>query len=296
MKSMPPWLVKILSPPMMQLVIYTKVCLYITYLLPYTNIFVQDQEQQVRSIKDGRHLDEVKQTRRTIIHELFESSLPESEKSVARIAQEAQTLVAAGSATTSFFLKSAVYFILANPNVLARLRTELKEAIPDPKNPPPSHKIEQLPFLTAIVKETGRLVPGAFCRLGRIAPNEDLKCGTWTIPAGTTVSMSTWIQHNDPTIFPEPETFRPERWMNRDADGGRLERYLVPFSKGSRGCLGINLAQVEMYLTLAVLFRTFDFELFETDESDVALAHEFFVPISRLDSKGMRVLAKTMHD
>jgi cytochrome P450 len=256
----------------------------------------QAQEKQVQDIKDGQLLDDLKQGQRTIIHELFDSSLPESEKSVERIAQEAQTLVAAGSTTTSYFLKSAVYFILANPDVLARLKAELHEAIPDPKNPPPSHKLEQLPFLAAVVKETSRLVPGAFCRLGRIAPNEDLKCGGWTLPAGTTISMSTWMQHNDPSIFPEPETFRPERWMGRGAEGGRLERYLVSFSKGSRGCLGVNLAQVEMHLTLAVLFRTFDFELFETDGSDIELAHEFFVPISRLDSKGMRVLVNTVDD
>lgn len=185
-----------------------------------------------------------------------------------------------------------MYFILADTNVLIHLQAELQEAIPDPNNPPASQKLQQLPFLTAVVKETSRLVPGAFCRLGRIAPNEDLKCGKWTIPAGTTISMSTWIQHNDSSIFPEPQKFKPGRWLGEDSARIRLERYLVPFSKGSRACLGINLAEVEMYVTLAILFRKFDFELFETDGSDVELAHEFFLPISRLDSKGVRVLVK----
>jgi cytochrome P450 len=223
---------------------------------------------------------------------LFESNLPQAEKSVERISQEAQTLVAAGSATTSYFLKSALYFMLSDKEVLKRLQTELNEAIPDFNNLPPSHRLQQLPFLTAIVKETSRMVPGAFCRLGRIAPDEDLRCGQYTIPAGTSISMSTWIQHNDSSIFPEPQIFKPERWMADGTDRASLERYLVPFSKGSRACLGINLAQVEMYLTLATLIRRFDFELFETDRSDVELAHEFFVPVSKLDSKGVRVLVK----
>jgi cytochrome P450 len=233
----------------------------------------------------------MKQGQRTIIHELLESDLPESEKSVDRIAQEAQTLVAAGSATTSYFLKSAIYFVLADQNVLKRLQAELKEHIPDPTDFPPSHQLQKLPFLSAVAKETGRLVPGAFCRLGRIAPKEDLRCGTWTLPAGTIVSMSTWIQHNNPDIFPEPEKFFPDRWLDSD---GKLEKYLVPFSKGSRGCLGINLAYVEIYCTLAVLFRKFEFELYETSKGDVELAHEFFLPISRLDSKGVRVRVREL--
>ncbi|EMC97785.1 hypothetical protein BAUCODRAFT_31780 [Baudoinia panamericana UAMH 10762] len=272
MKAMPPWLVKMLSPPMMQLVIYTK-----------------DQESQVHAMKNGERVEDMKQGQRTIIHELFDSNLPESEKSVERIAQEAQTLVAAGSATTSYFLKSVVYFVLSDPDVLKRLQAELQTAIPDIKELPSSAKLQSLPYLDAIIKETTRTVPGAFCRLGRIAPNEDLKCGQYVLPRGTVISMSTWIQHNDPNLFPEPEAFQPERWLDKKAEDGRLERYLVPFSKGSRGCLGINLARVEMYLTVALLFRRFDLELFETDRGDVEPAHEFFLPISKLGSKGVRV-------
>jgi cytochrome P450 len=228
----------------------------------------------------------MKSGQRTIIHDLLESDLPESEKSTDRVAQEAQTLVAAGSATTSYFLKSAVYFILANPDILHQLRTELQQAMPYALSTPPSHKLQQLPFLTAIVKETSRLVPGAFCRLGRIAPDEDLKCPPYVFPAGTTVSMSTWMMHNDPSIFEDPDDFRPQRWL----DNPKLDKYLVPFSKGSRACLGINLAYAEIYCTLAVLFRRFELELFETSHEDVTLAHEFFVPISRMDSKGVRVV------
>ncbi len=246
---------------------------------------------QVQKIKNGAHLDDMKEGQRTIIHELLESDLPESEKSVDRVAQEAQTLVAAGSTTTAYFLKSAVYFVLANEEVLSRLQYELKQNIPDPQNMPPFHKLQSLPFLRAVVKETSRIVPGALCRLGRIAPKEDLRCGKYVFPAGTIVSMSTWMQHNDPTIFSEPESFLPDRWLDPEAKA-KLDRYLVPFSKGSRGCLGINLANAEIYSTLAMFFRRFDLELYETTVEDVEPAHEFFVPVSRRDSKGVRVLVK----
>lgn len=44
----------------------------------------------------------------------------------------------------------------------------------------------------------------------------------------------------DPTIFPEPEEFIPERWLKAQESGHRLDRYLVAFTKGSRSCLGIK--------------------------------------------------------
>ena len=79
----------------------------------------------MQAIKDERSLKKQKPDQRTIIHELFESNLPEAEKSVDRVAQEAQTLVAAGSTTTSYFLKSALYFVLADETVLKRLQQEI---------------------------------------------------------------------------------------------------------------------------------------------------------------------------
>jgi len=53
-----------------------------------------------------------------------------------------------------------------------------------------------------------------------------------------------------------------------------------------------SLAEAEMHLTFATIFRRFRFELFETDVTDVALAHDFFNPFPKLDTKGVRALVK----
>ena len=76
------------------------------------------------------------------------------------------------------------------------------------------------------------------------------------------------IQEYEP-VFPEPKRFRPERWLEGDIDVKR--RYLVPFSRGSRMCIGMNLAYAEAYHILAAIFRPdgIKMELFETDETDV---------------------------
>lgn len=63
--------------------------------------------------------------------------------------------------------------------------------------------------------------------------------------------MSAVIQHYDEDLFPEPFAFRPSRWLGPDGASKELDRYLVPFSKGTRQCGGINLAWMELYLALS---------------------------------------------
>jgi cytochrome P450 len=53
------------------------------------------------------------------------------------------------------------------------------------------------------------------------------------------VSMSSWMMHRNSSIFPNPDVFEPERWLDPNA-AKRLEKYLVAFSKGSRQCVGIQ--------------------------------------------------------
>ena len=75
----------------------------------------------------------------------------------------------------------------------------------------------------------------------------------WVIPPNTPVDMTDVLIHQDESIFSNATSFVPERWIGNP----RLDRYLVSFSKGSRQCLGINLAYAEMYLCLAAIFSRF---------------------------------------
>ena len=95
----------------------------------------------------------------------------------------------------------------------------------------------------------------------------------------------------------------PERWLGDDgageggsSEGGptrRPDRHWAPFSKGTRACLGMNLAVAEIYLALASVFRRFEMELWETRrERDVDVLHDFVNPSPGLNSVGVRVLVK----
>lgn len=94
--------------------------------------------------------------------------------------------------------------------------------------------VNRIPLLTT----PHRLTYGVCTRLQRIA-DVDLQFNEWTIPAGTPVGMSSALVNKDPSIWPEPLKFRPERWLDPD-ESARLYKYMVSFTKGSRSCLGIK--------------------------------------------------------
>lgn len=105
---------------------------------------------------------------------LSNTNLPDSEKTTPRLLDEAIVLVGAGTDTTANTLAALTYHILANPDILKKLKTELAEAIPDVETLPESTRIETLPYLTAVIQEGIRLHPGATLRQERVAPDEEL--------------------------------------------------------------------------------------------------------------------------
>lgn len=78
---------------------------------------------------------------------------------------------------------------------------------------------------------------GLLHRQVRVAPEDDLSCSGWIIPRGTAVSMTNHWMHLDPTVFPDPHAFKPERWLGDPEMMRVMHEYCVPFSKGSRGCM-----------------------------------------------------------
>ncbi|KAI0870058.1 cytochrome P450 [Hypoxylon argillaceum] len=216
----------------------------------------------------------------TIFSELLGSNLPLKEKSLSRLGAEAQQLIGAGLKTVAWALTTTVFHLVNNPSTLKKLQAELKAAIPDPTAILDSLHLERLPYLTGCVREGVRMSTGVSVRLPRVSRDKPMKYGDWVIPTGTPVSMTTLDVLNDTEIFENPRAFVPERWLEnpKTSEVEHLTRYFVPFGKGPRMCIGINLANVELYRVLATLFRLFTFELYGTDISDIEIAHDFFVP------------------
>ncbi|CZR61295.1 related to cytochrome P450 CYP3/CYP5/CYP6/CYP9 subfamilies [Phialocephala subalpina] len=235
----------------------------------------------------------------TIFHELLNSKLPESEKGVLRLAEEAQTIIVAGQETIAWALTVVTYNLLTNPRVLKKLKEELETTISDINVSTPLAVLENLPYLSGVIKEGLRLSYGVVSRSQRIA-FEPLAFSDgkkeWIIPPGTPVGMTSLLIHQNEAIYPNWREFRPERWI----EDPRLDRYLVSFSKGSRGCIGMPLANAEMYLWLSGVFRRFGspdirfqgdegvLELVDTGPEDVEVASDCFVPNIAAGRQGVR--------
>ena len=244
----------------------------------------------------------------TMFHELLQSDLPVHEKSVDRLRDEAWVIVAGGTNTSAWALSVAVYHLLTSPLILTQLKRELKTALPDYNrdSPTPISRVENLPYLGAIVKEALRLSYGAATRLQRLSPEpltftDRQTQKEWIIPPNTPCGMTSIHVHHDESVFPNSDAFIPERWI-QDA---RLDRYLVSFSKGTRMCVGITLAYAELYTCLARMFRLLGsvdvgdeedegfLELYETDISDLTPTRDFLLPLPRADSQGVRIKVRS---
>lgn len=137
----------------------------------------QEMQAQIREIMTGKNTAHETSQHPTIFHEVLSSDLPPQEKTVERLGQEGQTIVGAGTETTSWTLSVLTYHVLSNPAILTKLREEMKD-----KNG--WKELEQLPYLTAVIHEGLRLSYGTTTHLQRIAPDQVLKFNDWEIPPG----------------------------------------------------------------------------------------------------------------
>ncbi len=159
----------------------------------------------------------------------------------------------AGHETTACLLSWTWYVLAGRDDVVRRLLDEIRtqDALADDS---PARLVERLPYLQSVLKEVLRLYPPAYA-FGRRALR-DTAVGGHRVPAGTTVLMSPWAMHRDPTYFPDPEAFIPERWD--DGLASHLPRFAYfPFSSGPRRCVGSSYATMEATIAIATLLPRF---------------------------------------
>ncbi|KAH7112945.1 cytochrome P450 [Dendryphion nanum] len=227
--------------------------------------------------------------KRTIFQEILSSSLPSSDKSPSRLADEAQIIIGGGVETTAFALNIAAYHIINTPRIYDRLHADLLTTFPE-KTELDLIKLESIPYLRACILEATRMSYGLSARNPRTF-KEPLNYKHHSIPAGTIIAMTISNVSHDEEIFPDSRTYIPERWLDspKTSDGIPLERFMVSFGRGGRSCLGINLAWAELYLTLGMMFRRFEWEVVEGGKRDVEMGHDFFIPVIAAGAEGVRV-------
>ncbi|KAJ5401140.1 hypothetical protein N7465_011629 [Penicillium sp. CMV-2018d] len=165
-------------------------------------------------------------------------------------AKEAQGYIVAGSDTTAVTLTYLTYAVCGN----RRIRDKLVAEVTALSEPIHDNDIRNLPYLNMVISETLRIYTAVPFGLPRSVPSEGASFNGYFLPSGATVSTQSYSLHRDPTIFPDPYTFNPERWENPTKE---MKDISIPFGGGSRICIGLHLARMELRLGSVLYFREF---------------------------------------
>jgi cytochrome P450 len=186
------------------------------------------------------------------------STAPNASLSSQEVHDNCILLFGAGFDTSSSALTWWIGLMATHPAVAAQLRDELGAA--NSKEPAAPEGIARLPYLNATMKEAMRLYPPSTALFTRVALRDVVINGT-LVPKGTLVVIPIWHLHHDARSFPDPDTFRPERFL---PDAPPIHRSaFMPFGAGPRFCLGQHFATVEMALTAAAIIQHYDLTLEE---------------------------------
>ncbi|RPA76094.1 cytochrome P450 [Ascobolus immersus RN42] len=182
------------------------------------------------------------------------------------LSNDSVTIYSAGSITVTHNLSHAVFLLAKNKVIHQRVFQEIKAIWPTLETRPSYEQLEKLPYLTAVVKEVLRLSPGVIGGIARRVPKGGVTLSDRFIPEDTSIDSSIYNMNMNPDVFHDPFKFDPERWLQPDSI--LLEKYSVSFGLGSRNCLGIYLAYLEIYMILAAIIRNFEWECTEVCERE----------------------------
>ncbi|KAJ4418597.1 hypothetical protein N0V82_005483 [Gnomoniopsis sp. IMI 355080] len=182
--------------------------------------------------------------------------------------EECQLLIIAGADTTAIVLAGLLFYLVRRVDVQNRLADEVLAAFNSAEEITPGPKLQSCVFLRAMISEGLRMTPPVAAVLDReVLPGGAVIQGQY-FPAGVNIGTSPYGLGYNKDIFLDPTEFLPERWVvgDKGPDGKMVsqetvyeqERALSAFSTGSRGCIGKNLAWMEMSLVLAKLIFKFE--------------------------------------
>jgi len=220
---------------------------------------VEEANRLLREEIAARRVDPRLQEREDVLSQLVRAGETDDEE----LRDQIMTLLLAGHETTTTGLAWAFERLLRHPEALARAREDDDDGA----------------YLDAVVQETLRVRPVIPAVLRQLKAPVEL--GGWQLPAGVTVMPAIKLMHSDPTLFPEPQRFKPERFL----DGEGSTYTWIPFGGGRRRCLGAAFASFEMRVALRTILRRTTLRADRARDERVRNHHITLVP-----ARGARVV------
>ncbi|KAH7135134.1 cytochrome P450 [Dendryphion nanum] len=198
-------------------------------------------------------------------------------------------MIAAGTDTTANVLGLVVWHVTQDREIERKLVEELRRGIQERDAVVDSSKLEGKGFeyLRAVVKEGLRLGFGVPGQLARKTPMEGARFGDVWVPGNTAISSCIYMQNIDAKTFPDPFRFDPERWLANPETVTAREKQMLSFSRGSRSCIGINLAYATLHLTTAHLFRRFEITTTGYTTAEDMIWNDRFLPAPQGRIRGL---------
>ena len=162
---------------------------------------------------------------------------------------------AAGSSTTNDFVVWCLQALVVNPKIQEKMREEIDSVVGKDRRVMMQDK-PMLPYCEAVIAETDRF--GSILPLGLLhAVGDDTELGPYFLPKGTHVMMNTFDVHFDPKLFPEPEKFKPERFLSADGKKFIRDDNIIGFGYGKRSCPGEPMARTEIFLYVTTFVQKY---------------------------------------
>ncbi|ULT96287.1 hypothetical protein L5515_011816 [Caenorhabditis briggsae] len=167
---------------------------------------------------------------------------------------EVDTFMFEGHDTTSTGLMWAIHLIGNHPEIQRKVQAELDEVLGDEEDVTTEH-LARLKYLECVLKESLRIRSSVPIIMRELS--EDQVIGGINIPKGVTLLLNLYLVHRDPAQWKDPEVFDPDRFLPENSVG-RKPFAFIPFSAGSRNCIGQRFALIEEKVIMTHILRHFD--------------------------------------
>lgn len=226
----------------------------------FGHVFTICQKLFPPSLEENASIEKVDTFTKALTHnppseDLYQTRLLNSGITCEETNIQMQDVIFAGTDTTGTNLAMLLWNLTNHPSVLHKLHQELTEA----ETTTPNYDPSTLPYLNAVIKETLRLSMANPTRFPRIVPpsgwtyTSPSTSKSYHIPSGTQVGIQPWTLHFKSSVFPDPHTFNPNRWLNPTRE---MLRDWIPFNIGARQCIARNLAMTELLLTARAVVKS----------------------------------------
>lgn len=225
----------------------------------FVNKIIAERKVQWKAKKDG-NFNERSNKYQALLDLLLELSQDGKVLSDDDIRDEVNTFMFAGHDTTATSVSWVLYALGRHPQYQEKILEEYYEVAGSKELS--LDILNKLTWLDACIKESWRVYP-VTPLIARQIYNPIMILGH-NIPVGSTVIVHSFLLHRDPRYFPEPDTYRPERFL---PDGPKYPSYaFVPFSAGSRNCIGWKYATMIVKVLVLLVLKNFHVESLDAED------------------------------